>query len=112
MLKDEGVAFDKVWGMTETRTWSNEELDARLSAVERITRLFRLERIVYLGVMVVALVMLLTSAAALIWRGAAGPTELSMLFGSSGMITFSCGRVLMMWNRALSFLVPHSELGR
>lgn len=72
-----------------TGQWSRDELEARLAAVERITRLFRLERVVYLGVTVLALAMLLLSAGMLVWKGTAGPAELSMLFGSSGMITYS-----------------------
>ena len=85
----------------------HNDLGERLVAVERITELFKLERIVYLSVTVLALAMLLASASVLIWKGSAGRIELSMLFGSSGLITYSCGRVLLMWNRALSIVFMH-----
>lgn len=80
------------------------EVELRLQAVERLTRLFHMERMVYLGVTVFALVMLLTSAGVLIYNQAAGTVELSMLFGSSGLITYAAGRLLHMWNQALRMI--------
>jgi len=80
------------------------ELEDRLRAVERLTALFRLERMVHLIVTSIALLMLLTSAAVLIFRKQAGPTELTLLFGSSGLITYSASRLLHMWNQALRLL--------
>ena len=80
------------------------DLEARLQAVERLTRLFRLERMVHLVVTGLALLMLLTSAGVLIYRQQAGPAELTMLFGSSGLITYSAGRLLHMWNQALRII--------
>ena len=79
-------------------------LEERINAVERLTNLFRLERLVHLGVTAVSLVMLLTSAGYLLVKGKAGPGELTGLFGSSGLITYSAGRLLFMWNQALRLL--------
>lgn len=81
---------------------------AKMDAVERLTRLFRLERLVHLGVTGVSLVMLLTSAGVLMFRGTAGPAELTGLFGSSGLITYSAGRLLFMWTQALRLLAGES----
>ena len=80
------------------------DIQERLRAVERLTELFRLERMVHLGVTSVALLMLLSSAGVLIYKHEAGPTELTMLFGSSGLITYSASRLLHMWNQALRLL--------
>jgi hypothetical protein len=80
------------------------DLSARVEAVERLTRLFRMERLVYLAITCISLIMLLTSAAILIWNEKAGPAELTGLFGSSGLITYSAGRLLVMWNQALQLL--------
>jgi hypothetical protein len=80
------------------------ELSARVEALERVTRLFRMERLVYLGVTCISLIMLLLSAGRLILIGKAGPAELTGLFGSSGLITYSAGRLLLMWNQALQLL--------
>ena len=86
------------------------DLAAKMDVVERLTRLFRLERLVHLGVTSVSLVMLLTSAGVLMFRGTAGPAELTGLFGSSGLITYSAGRLLFMWTQALRLLTGgHTE---
>lgn len=87
----------------------NEDLSARVEAIERLTRLFRMERMVHLGVTCISLIMLLTSAGRLIWSGTAGPAELTLLFGSSGLITYSAGRLLVMWDKALQLLGLRSE---
>jgi len=75
-----------------------------MDAIERLATLFRFERMVHLGVTSISLLMLLASAAVLIFKGKAGPTELTGLFGSSGLITYSAGRLLVMWNQALRLL--------
>jgi hypothetical protein len=87
------------------------DLEERLAAVERLTQLFRLERMVHLGVTSIALIMLLASAGVLLYQGEAGATELTMLFGSSGLITYSAGRLLFMWNQALRLLAGQ-DLGK
>lgn len=79
-------------------------LKERMDAVERLTNLFRLERLVHLAVTGISLLMLLSSAGFLLAKGKAGPGELTGLFGSSGLITYSAGRLLFMWNQALKVL--------
>jgi len=80
------------------------ELQDRLHAVERLTKLFKLERMVHLGVTSIALLMLLASAGSLIYHGKAEQAELVAMFGSSGLITYTAGRLLHMWNQALRLL--------
>lgn len=80
-----------------------------MDAVERLTKLFRLERMVHLAVTGLSLLMLLTSAGVLLYEGKAGPAELTGLFGSSGLITYSAGRLLVMWNEALKLLAGTSD---
>ena len=80
------------------------ELKARMDAVERLTRLFKAERLVYLSVSSISLAILLISAGWLLIKGQAGPAELTGLFGSTGLITYSMGRILVMWNQALRLL--------
>ena len=75
-----------------------------MDAVERLTHLFKVERLVHLGVTSISLLMLLASAGVLIFKGSAGPAELTGLFGSSGLITYSAGRLLFMWTQALRLL--------
>jgi hypothetical protein len=80
------------------------ELSDRLEAVEKLTTLFRLERIVHLVVTTFSLALLLTSTAIQICKGQAGRVELTLMFGASGLITYSTGRLLVMWNQALEVI--------
>ena len=88
-----------------------DDLKARMEVVKELTNLFRFERAVYLGVSIISLVMLIGSALSLLWKGQAGAAELMMLFGSSGLITYSTGRLLFMWNEALRRLIPSNDKG-
>jgi hypothetical protein len=82
----------------------SDNIKDRMDAVERLTNLFRMERIVYLTITTMSLAILLTSAAVLLINKSAGTVELTGLFGSSGLITYSTGRLLAMWNQALQLL--------
>jgi hypothetical protein len=87
-----------------------DSIEKRMEVVEKLTKLFKFERMVYLGVTVISLIMLLASGVSLIIKGQAGMAELSLLFGSSGLITYTAGRLLFMWNEALKRLMPTSEI--
>lgn len=80
---------------------SDENLQARLDAIKQLLGLFRFERAVYLGVTVLSLVVLLAVAISLFLSQQAGPVEVTGLFGSSGAITYTTGRLLRMWSEAL-----------
>lgn len=82
----------------------NSAIAARMDAVERLTSLFKLERVVYLVITCVSLVALLISACMLLYKGQSGAAELTGLFGSSGLITYTAGRLLFMWSQALRML--------
>ena len=83
-----------------------DELDQRLRAVERLTALYRPERVVHLIATTMSLLVLLGSAGAMIYKGQAGPAELTLMFGSSGLITYTAAQLLRMWDRALSVIAP------
>jgi len=87
----------------------DDDFRSRLEAVERLTKLFRTERMVYLVTTIISLLMLVSSAVSLMVRNQAGTAELTMLFGSSGLITYTAGRLLYMWNEALKRLIPSKE---
>lgn len=84
-------------------------LNERLEVVKELTNLFKFERMVYLVITVLSFFMLLSSAVSLMVKGQAGPAELTLLFGSSGSITYTAGRLLFMWNEALKRIIPSSE---
>jgi len=86
-----------------------DDLAQRLKAVERLTKLFRTERVVYLVTTIISLLMLVGSALSLMIRNQAGASELTMLVGSSGLIAYTAGRLLHMWNEALKRLMPSNE---
>ena len=84
-------------------------LDERLNVVQKLTELFRVERQFYLFATVVSLVMLLGTGAVLIYNEQAGPAELTLMFGSTGLITYSAGRLLWMWNTAVAAVLSLDE---
>jgi hypothetical protein len=79
-------------------------LAERLAVVERLIHLFRLERMVHLLVTSISLIMLLASAGVLLFRSGPDMVVLTGLFGSSGLIAYSIGRLLRMWDQALQAL--------
>jgi hypothetical protein len=93
-------------------TTHQASFNAKMDAVERLTRLFKLERMVHLAVTGLSLTMLLFSAGVLIYKGQAGTVELTGLFGSSGLIAYSAGRLLYMWNQALRLLAGEAVGGQ
>lgn len=88
-----------------------DDLERRMDVVERLTNLFRFERMIYLGITIISLIMILASGISLLINSNAGAAELSLLFGSSGAITYTTGRLLFMWNEALKRLMPMNEDG-
>ena len=86
-----------------------DDLKQRMAVVKELTELFKFERMVYLGVTLLSLAMLVGSALSLMLQGQAGTAEFTILFGSSGLITYSTGRLLFMWNEALKRLMPSNE---
>ncbi len=96
----------------DTQLTGPRDIKARMDAVERLTKLFKVERMVHLCVTTISLAMLLLSAGVLLSKGKAGPAELTGLFGSSGLITYSTGRLLVMWNQALQLLAGEGTGGQ
>ena len=81
-------------------------LDETLDAIERLLRLFRVERTLHLIIGVVAFG-LLAYALVLLFRGKGIDTAtLVSLFGSSGLVTVSSARLVYFFNRAFK-LVEH-----
>lgn len=82
------------------------ELDTKVEAIRELVEIFRVERMVYLCVTIISLLMLLTSAGFMMARGDAGIVAVSGLFGSAGAITYTAGRLLRMWSQAMQVLFP------
>ena len=77
----------------------------RLEAVKELIAIFRLERTVYLTISALSFAVLLVTAVVVLQRGGvAASGQVLALFGSSGAIGFTGGRLLKMWSDALSFI--------
>jgi hypothetical protein len=74
----------------------DDELQKSYEIVEKLTALFKFERMIHLIVTTVSLIILLVTITILLINGSAGTAELTLMFGSSGLITYSAGRLLRM----------------
>lgn len=82
----------------------------RMEVVEKLTSLFRLERMVHLTVTIASLLIMLVSVVYLIARSNAQIPTLTLMFGSSGLITYSANRLLRMWDQALQVLTSDKSI--
>jgi len=80
-----------------------------LEAVKQLLILFRIERLVYLFVTLASVLALVSCAVVLLVKGKAGNAEIIGLFGSTGGITYSTGRLLRMWSDAIRILQGHTQ---
>lgn len=88
-----------------------KDVNAVLRALGKLLEMFRFERMVYMGVTVLALFILLGSASWLLFSGKEGSVALALgMFGSSGLITLTTSRLLTMWNQAFGLIQTALEL--
>jgi hypothetical protein len=83
----------------------DSSLDDKLKVVQGLVKLFQAERMVHLTTTIISLLMLLASASFLIWKSSADPATLTLIFGSSGLITYSANRLLRMWDQAIKLML-------
>ena len=99
--------------MNDTTAAKQQELETRLKAFERLVKLFKPERVVYLIVTTFSALLLLSCAVFLLIQnrsgGSAGMAAPLSMFGSSGVIVYTANRLLRMWNQALQLLAIESE---
>lgn len=75
-----------------------------LDAVERMNKMFALERYIYLGGTVVALALLSYSAFLMIQGGTLTFEQGGLLFGSGGLFAFSGWRVVIFFSRTFKLV--------
>lgn len=80
---------------------SDPSMSEKMKVIERLIQLFRMERLAYLIVTTLSLMMLLYCAGIVIFRKQAGLETLGPLFGSSGLITYTANRLFRMWDQAI-----------
>lgn len=82
-----------------------KELKERYEIVEKLIQLFKFERTVHLTVTCLSVIILMATIIILIIKEEAGNAELTLMFGSSGLVTYAAGRLLRMWDQALKVIV-------
>ena len=89
---------------------NQDDLDKKVDAIGRLLKLFQFERVIYVCVTLLSLIVLLTCAVyLLISKGISDIAPIVAMFGSSGAITFTLGRLLRMWSDAMKILSPLSS---
>jgi hypothetical protein len=85
---------------------ANETMQERMDALRQLLELFRLERLVYLCMTAAALMILIICAGVLLFKDIPNAVVVGTgMFGSSGLITFTTGRLLRMWNQAFAAIL-------
>jgi hypothetical protein len=84
------------------------DMNQRLEAVGKMLKMFKAERMVYLGINILSLLVLLSCAIYLLFQDA-NIVAVVGLFGSSGGITIATGRVIKMWSDAMRVLAPDGK---
>ncbi|HZZ79003.1 MAG TPA: hypothetical protein VFE62_10820 [Gemmataceae bacterium] len=84
----------------------DDDLAKRLMIAKELLEVFRFERMAYISATLLAVAVLLTLAVILLFRGS---WELALgMFGASGVIGYSIGQLLRMWNQVLACIFNRS----
>ena len=81
-----------------------ELLDATLNALDRLLRMFMVERYVYLCLTVVSFALLLYAGYLMIVTKTADTEALIAVFGGSGLVAASSARISWFFNRAFTIV--------
>ncbi len=83
---------------------NNSPLEQRIEAIERITKLFKIERIIYIVVSCISFALLCVSFVMLLIAKDDKSEIITMMFGTGGVFTVSVGGLLHMWNRSIKII--------
>jgi 1,4-dihydroxy-2-naphthoate octaprenyltransferase len=80
--------------------------DSKITAIKNMLQMFKLERVIYIIVTLVCFVVLIGSAIFMLYSDHEDkmPAVIGM-FGSSGAIAYTAGRLLKMWSDAMKLLM-------
>jgi len=81
-----------------------EMIDRTLDALERLMRMFQVERLVYLGAVVASFALLLYAGFLMFNDNGVGAGEMSLIFGATGLSAFSSGRIIFFLNKAFNLI--------
>lgn len=82
------------------------KLENAVSAIKEMVNLFKMERTVYLIITLLSVLILIVTAVSLLMKSDSQENTIAImgLFGSSGGIVYSTGRLLKMWSEAMQLI--------
>lgn len=83
---------------------SGNSLDEKVKAIKELLDVFKFERMVYLGITILSLIVLFGCAIYLLSQDKNQLPAVIGLFTSSGGVAYTCGRLLKMWSDAIQLL--------
>ena len=83
-----------------------ETLDNTVKAIKELVALFKTERTVYLIITLISVLVLIVTAISLLFKSESQANTIAVmgLFGSTGGIVYSSGRLLKMWSEAMQLI--------
>lgn len=83
-----------------------ESLNSTVKAIKELVSLFKTERMVYLIITLISVLILIGTALSLIFssKSQENTIEIMGMFGSTGGIVYSTGRLLKMWSEAMQLI--------
>lgn len=79
-------------------------LEQRIVVVERLTKAFLPERVVYLIANVVSIAVLIVTFTKMLINGESSATTIILMFGNTGVVTFTVSRLLRMWDQSIALV--------
>ena len=83
-----------------------ETLSNTVKAIKELVALFKTERLVYLFITLISVLVLIATAVSMIFKSDSQENTIAImcLFGSTGGIVYSSGRLLKMWSEAMQLI--------
>ena len=78
--------------------------DEKIKAIKQLLEMFKFERMIYLGITILSLIVLVGCAVYLLIAGTNQIPAVIGMFTSSGGVSYTCGRLLKMWGDAMQLL--------
>lgn len=84
----------------------SDKLSNTVKAIKELVGLFKTERMVYLIITLVSVLVLIGTAVSLLFKSDSQENTIAVmgLFGSTGGIVYSSGRLLKMWSEAMQLI--------
>lgn len=91
---------------TNQQPIGDDKIKQAVDAVKELVSLFKMERMVYLVITMISVSFLVGTAISLILASKTQENTIALigLFGSSGTIVYSTGRLLRMWSEAMKLI--------